>query len=133
MLKPFIKIHHYIEINTTFCRQCTIIYRWGPLLTKEYPIKYSLQWFLPLVPMQSQVQCVSSLKPVMKNSTKKRKKKHKSCISKMQHIKMAKLRCNYSGFFTSFYNSPLWSSFQSKIPFSWSKLTSFPFFFFFPF
>ena len=20
-------------------------YRWGPLLTKEYPIKYSLQWF----------------------------------------------------------------------------------------
>ena len=26
------------------------INRWGPLLTKEYPINYSLQWFLPKPP-----------------------------------------------------------------------------------
>ena len=25
-------------------------YRWGPLLTKEYPIKHSLQWFFPKPP-----------------------------------------------------------------------------------
>ena len=55
----------------------------GPLLTKEYPIKYSLQWFLPkpshggfgnfspLVPMQEQVQGVLSLKYVMKSTAKK--------------------------------------------------------------
>ena len=26
------------------------LYRWGPLLSKEYPIKYSLQWFLSKPP-----------------------------------------------------------------------------------
>ena len=60
-------------------------YRWGALCTKGYPIKYPLQWFFyqnplmgvldnffPLIPIQVQVQHVSSLKHVKKSTTKKK-------------------------------------------------------------
>ena len=66
----YIKCVYLINLFISLFSVCIFLgslqldYRWGPLLTKEYPIKYSLQGFLlkpshggfsnffPLVPLQ---------------------------------------------------------------------------------